>query len=246
MTRTMHKMLFAGTCILCVVFCILVYIGIQAIIQSSKLVYTTDSLFSDTYATSLQETLHNLIQQEGPAYAIKKINNLYPAIALAICSYMPSKQAHVTIESHEPLVLLNNTHVLLDKGVLISKDAFNASILKEIPQLFIDKQLLSHHSLPKHIYSLLTNLSLLCDQYIVTWYDDHALVLQDKTQNDVVFVCDTDRVPDQATLEVCHQVAQECRVTPSRKHHVVIDARFKDQLIVYGDTRGYGHGSDVG
>ena len=63
---------------------------------------------------------------------------------------------------------------------------------------------------------------------------------------DVVFVCDTDCVPDQAMLDVCHQVAQECRVTPSRKHHLVIDARFKDQLIVYGDTRGYGHGSDVG
>lgn len=227
-------------------FSIYAYTYVSAHRSAPHFTYAIDPLFSAHSSSAFQETIPSLIATHGPHYTLTHISDFYPAVASARCIYKPGNHAHITLHAHEPNLTVNNTKALIQDGVLIDYEFYNSEVLNTCASMHI-RQLPETNKIPHAMYSIISAIpSSLHALYSFEWHSDHALILYEKTRDDVFFVCNTNSVPDPTLLAACHQVAQECRVTPSRKQRLIVDARFTDQIIVYGDTGGYGHGSRIG
>lgn len=209
--------------------------------------YAIDSLLSKEYGDELQRCTPSLIAELGPQCAFACIKEKYPAIASITCVYKPPKHIHCTLRAHEPTMRVNTTMVTRADGVLMPHVAYNAELLTAYPHITISSLSEDADRIAPSMHTTITTLpSSWYDRYYIEWHSDHALVLRDKTLHDRIVVCDPHNLPDDEALNMCHHAAHECGTSSSRKQNLIVDARFANQIIVYGDTGEYGHGSNTG
>jgi len=243
-TLLINKWLFGVMAALCVIV-LLMRLCVNG--GHCSFIYAIDSNLSVGAIQELQDTFSSLVSERGPSVAIQAMQARYPYLKDATCAYLPSQHAYVAMQVRYPHCLINNEKLLFDDGLLISKTVFQDDIVSALPAITISHLNNQIDILPAAMRALVMAIpSTWYTTYAIVWRGDHALCLYEKNRDDVFFVFDTQSVPDESMLAACQQVAQECRVTPSRKHCLVVDARFENQIIVYGDTGGYGHGPGIG
>lgn len=182
----------------------------------------------DYYTSSFQTVVDQVCTQKF-LLATSLVNALMsiPSVEYAEVVRLPTRQWHISIEQTVPRALINDTYIFDTANNLVFKEYFN-----DIWYNTVSRVTLLHESLYACIRSLLGPLLVYAYRYV----DNPSLVVSSPYQIDLYYSQYCIRyAPDAMVInhDVVKKIISEYKKPLHNNNHVVIDVRFKDQIILY-------------
>jgi hypothetical protein len=121
---------------------------------------------------------------------------------------------------YTPCAVINTEEVLLSKGIVCPKEIFTISCTASLPQIQISNRT-NLYNCSQWIHQ--------CDHtlfqnFLITWYASHTIILQDTHNHGLRFVCSQEQIPNQTLYTYCAQLQAD--------DNCVFDIRFKNNIIM--------------
>lgn len=187
-----------------------------------------------------------LFESDGlynPRTIIATITEQFPCVKSVSVHCQASNTAHIAVEAYDPIVRINNTHVLTEIKTIIPACSYALYAVNALPLFSMTG------ALPDHCSDRMMNAIKSCvkesvfDRYTLSWVNDHELYFKDIQDPSFSLLCDAASLPTHTMLVSYEQVKNSIKRRNSAMNRWVADLRFNDQIIVSGAKGGsYGKG----
>lgn len=159
---------------------------------------------------------------------------------------MQPKFLYITILTHTPFVMLNNTNVLTKEGKSLDKDIFTFQTTAALPALTVQDAVVSNTNTLKDIALFMEELPAeVMDFYTIEWKNSHAIYLTDKANKNFALITSIDKPVSLKKLQNCLYIKKTLHTQLVKKTTDLwtADMRFADHIIV--TKRGNIYGSHL-
>ena len=136
------------------------------------------------------------------------------------------------IISVQPLIHVNDTHVVSNDGVVMSPDNFSPALLHTLHVIRVDnldEKACMPHSFITTVQALIPSF---LDSYDAYWVDENKLVLLEKESPHFSLICNAQKLPDERLVACCQQLKNDVCSKVSKKQYWAADIRFEHQIIL--------------
>lgn len=217
-----------------VAFCVSVHVLSARLNSISRCTFTFDNRLSSDVC---QHITHTIEQQavSGSCYSeiAVTITKTFPCIDSVSLHHCAPGVLACEVTSVQPLVHVNNTHVVSTEGLLLTPDYFSPTLLHTLRTISVDHL---QERMPKSFITTAHALApTLLDRYDARWIDDKKILLQEKEAPHFSIICNAQRLPDEQLLAQYQQL-RTAYINTSKKvsktQQWSADIRFKDQIVI--------------
>ena len=205
--------------------------------------FETDLLFSPQTVEEILSYTHLLRfnSSYNPAALVKHLPERFSCIKSIDIQPLPYNAAKLIISAKEPLVAINNKHILTKSGTLLSCGNYDEKTRESLTSIAMAEAEM-HNITPVMLQALSYCIdSKLTKSYNIEWLHEHELRLYDKNNKYVAIVCDSASLPNEKQLSQCTELIKE-KITQKPNAQWKADVRFDDQIIISMDKGGQ-HGT---
>ncbi len=228
-------------------------IPLQSYIQNVD----NQALFFDYFlAQETQQSITRYFKDacQNHTVAMSKIcvymKDAFPYINTIAISLLPNRLMHVEIKVHKPQYMVNNTHVLINNGLLAYKEIFTQQIIHTLHHVSINLPEENRQYIPQSAQKCLEHVTpYLFNHYKLFWQDAYFVWLCDKKYPCFAILFHQESVPDTELLHHCNSIKQQLIdrgvFDQKNKKIWIADVRFADQIVVYAKKKGGKHGTNM-
>ncbi len=189
-----------------------------------------------------QQAIALVLEQErlrAPATLAHSLKQKFPAIDFVSVAYSARADQEIEVRSVNPLVRVNDDHVLCDRGPLLASSLYHPSTLQTL-----------HTISMKYLPTTTTDVQTLREfvgkvtpdfhtRFAVDWRSATQALFRDKTKPDFVMIADGTSLPSAETIKRCDAIYTTMKEQQTKKDFVkknttlVTDTRFEKQIIAY-------------
>jgi hypothetical protein len=233
------------------IICILVWKYTYRYISINNVICEIDAQLSATAQDELRQycTENMLTNSYSYDQIIQKIKQHYPYVQQCVCRYTIPQCMHLTVNAHQPYICFNGTTLMTKTGNLLPVTQYSTAAYQNLPHMTIAAHHLAGPFLSSAICNVITEIpSTILEYFSITWESEHVLWLKDRQYPQFSILCDTNGISDVTLCSLAEKIysLQHDSTQRKKKKCQIIDCRFVDQIIVYDDIRGLGHGKSIG
>lgn len=196
--------------------------------------YSFDPYLSAHVRSAIEKQVA-LLEYEG-TYQVSAIMHellrLFPEIEQIDIRSLPYNLAEIAVSASDPIVNINNSHVLTEKQSIIPASYYAQYVLDRLPRIHASELLAESvsnevmaaikRSIKEHIF----------DRFSVTIESDQLWQLQDKSDPLMTIACNASCLPIGAMRDVYSQLKKLVKKKSITKTAWMADVRFNQQIVL--------------
>ena len=219
----------------------------MTIVYPDNCVFVIDPFLSRSMQLEIKGFIDEAYKKsKSPSNLLPKIESNFPAIKSVIIDMQNPEQLNFSIQTYQPIFLLNDEHVICQQGKMFSKATFAQSELDKLQNISFEGA-----PTPKSVGRLMTFFESLTDpilqDFSVRWIDKHAIWLDQKEGQDLSLLVGYNVVPNQHDIMQCRNLrgqisdkpCKDKRGKPCKNNTTwVCDLRFDQQIVLFSTNKG--------
>lgn len=223
----------------------------MTIVYPDNCVFVIDRLFSRSMQLEIKAFIDaGYKKSKSPSNLLPKIEAHFPAIKSVVIDMQNPEFLNFSIQSYQPIFLLNDEHVICQYGKMFAKSIFSQEKLAQLENISFDGV-----PVPKNVDRLIRFFESLIDpilqDFSVRWIDKHAIWLDQKQGNgreqDLSLLVGYDTVPTNSDVVRCRNLrgqisdkpCKDKRGRPCKNNTTwVCDLRFDQQIVLFSTNKG--------
>ncbi|MCL4229090.1 hypothetical protein KJZ61_00170 [Candidatus Dependentiae bacterium] len=176
------------------------------------------------------------------------IRRHFPFIQNYACTIHPDGTGHLSLYADNALGIIDNASLVFDNLDLTDTSCFNSSYLDTLPRLYLDKSLgITGNQCNKACADFMKHIDWRIAQYYnYLWYGANYITLIRKDSIPLSIVCCNDHIPSPTLIASCEQLWQNNNeLKKNDKDPLIMDTRFRGQIIVHSCKKGGHDGKNV-
>lgn len=232
----------------------------MTIVYPDDSVFVIDHLFSLATQQEIKEFIDAAYKKsKTPAHLLPKVESHFPAIKSIVIdmssldSKSSSKVIKFTIQGYHPLFLINNEHVVCERGMMFSKGVFATAELQKLENISFEGVPTPKNveRLMKFFESLQKDAPSILKDFAIRWVHKHSIWLDQKVAaaegQDLALLVGYDTMLNHHDVEQCRNlrgqiVDKPCkskRGKPCKNNTTwVCDLRFDQQIVLFSTNKG--------
>jgi hypothetical protein len=197
-------------------------------------VITVDPLLNAAALTICQHTVQHCQENNKPYSEFgTALLTACPALKKVSWRLCPGNKMYISCCTWRPALKINNDLVLLANGIITSGNFFTHEALQDLPSLTIADATLEHFQRdPQRAQRLLDLRPEVFERYNLVLTTLETMVLHDKKYPELRVQTTVDVVLSEKLQRACDYLAQTIKRPTKKKQYLLLDARFKDQIVV--------------
>ena len=209
--------------------------------------FTFDRNFSDAMRSEMRSFIDEAYQKnKKPSNLLPSIEDKFSSIKSIIIDMHKPEQLNFTIQSYQPIFMINNSLVVCKQGQLFEKTIFANDVIAKLENVSYDGPL---HQ--KDIDRLMKFVASLTDpilkEFSVRWIGKHNVWLDLKQGDDLSLLVGYTLPPTMQDIAECRKLrgqvidtpCKDTRGKPCRKNTSwVCDLRFDQQIVLFSTNKG--------
>ncbi len=203
-------------------------------------IVSVDTLINDDYKKVVQKVVESYKRITfSKNDLLKAVSSTFPFIrnsSLTVAGYHKKKYT-IKIVVHTPLVVVNNQYLLLDNGILVSKDIFKPDIQTLLPLITVADLIQNKSEFCKK-YPLFkkNNLGFFDKDFLVEWFNETTILINKKQSHLFTYKIAYDTSFNDSFLRIIENV-QEKLITVQqnnlkyKNNEWLLDMRFENRVI---------------
>jgi len=213
----------------------------QYLFITQQYTLTLDSLCSEKTHTDIQKYAQEyVLKTMFDAHTISNLKSQFAFLGTVHAHYVSPGHVHIALKTLQPIIRINDTHVLLENGALAAITIFHEDIIKELPTMLVaqTEKIDSPHFAFRLKQWLDQCSTELFAHYTIRWIDHTNIQLHDKELPNFCIITHYTKNPSYPCANQClyiknQLVAQHAFKTSKEQKRWGVDIRFKNQFIVH-------------
>lgn len=229
----------------------------MTIVYPDNCVFVIDPFLSRSMQLEIKGFIDEAYKKsKSPSNLLPKIESNFPAVKSVIIDMQNPEQLHFSIQTYQPLFLLNDEHVICQQGKMFSKATFDQKELDTLENIMFEGV-----PTPKNVDRLTTFFESLIDvhdaafvnsgsilkDFSVRWINKHSIWLDQKQGQDLSLLVGYNVVPNQHDIKQCRNLRGQISDKPCKdkrgkpcKNNMtwVCDLRFDQQIVLFSTNKG--------
>ncbi len=157
---------------------------------------------------------------------------IFPDIERIDIRSLPYNMAEISIVAPDPVIQINDSHVLTQNRAIISSDFYACYVLEHLPKVSVSSEISKEVS--KEVMAAIQRSikERLFDHFMVSMQDEQEWYLQDKKDPSFTICCNASCLPIGTVREVCDQLKETVKKNSTSKIAWVADVRFDHQIVL--------------
>lgn len=229
----------------------------MTLVYPDNCVFAIDPFLSRSMQLEIKDFIDDAYKKsKSPSNLLPKIESHFPAVKSVIIDMQNPESLHFTVQTYQPIFLINDEHVICQQGKMLSKATFAQSELDTLQNISFEGV-----PTPKNVHRLMTFFESLTDvpdealaksgsilkDFSVRWIDKHAIWLDQKQGQDLSLLVGYNVVPNQHDIKQCRNLRGQISDKPCKskrgkpcKNNTtwVCDLRFDQQIVLFSTNKG--------
>ncbi len=202
--------------------------------------YSFDPQLSANICTDIEKQVAFLEcdGQYQTSVVMQDLLRIFPDIKQIEIRSLPYNMAEISILAPDPVVQINDAHVLTENRTIISSDFYACYVLGHLPQVQVTSVI--SKTVSKEIMAAIKHSikERLFDHFMVSMQDEQKWYLQDKKDPSFTICCNASCLPIGAIRDACDQLKETVKKNNTTKMAWVADVRFDHQIVLSRLQRG--------
>jgi len=217
------------------------------------LVYPNDCSFSfdHNFSRAMQLEMKSFIddtykKNKKPSNLLSLIEQKFSSIRSIIIDMNNPEQLHFTIQSYQPLFLLNDSFVVCKQGQLFEKNIFAHDVINALRNIKYDGSF--HKKDIERLMKFITSLSdPILQDFSIRWLGKHNVWLDQKQGKDLSLLVGYALLPKNKDIAECRKLRGQIVDKPCKDKQGkpcqqnitwVCDLRFDQQIVLFSTNKG--------
>ncbi|MBP6870252.1 hypothetical protein KBC04_05190 [Candidatus Babeliales bacterium] len=214
----------------------------MTIVYPDNCVFVIDKLFSKPMQLQIKAFIDDAYKKsKSPSHLLPHIESTFPAIKSVVIDMQNPEFLNFTIQTYQPIFLLNHEHVVCQYGKLFDKQIFSQAILATLENISFEGAISQ-----KNVDRIMQFFELLTDpilkDFSIRWIDKHAIWLDQKVGQDLSLLVGYEHIPTLQDIAQCRNLRGQISDTPCKdkkgkpcKNSLkwVCDLRFDQQIVLF-------------
>lgn len=223
----------------------------MTVVYPDNCTFVIDRFFSRSMKLEIKDFIDKAYKKnKTPSNLLPRIESHFPSIKSVVIDMQNPEILNFSIQSYQPIFLLNDEHVVCQHGKMLEKKIFASNELSKLENISFDEA-----PVPKKVDRLVSFFNSLTDpilkDFSVRWVDKHAIWLDQKEGSgrvkDLSLLVGYDFVPNQRDVMQCRNLRGQVSGKPSKdkrgrplKNNMtwVCDLRFDQQIVLFSTNKG--------
>ena len=196
--------------------------------------YSFDPQLSITMRSAIEQQVSRLecdAKYQVPVI-MQELLRIFPDIKQIDVRSLPYNMAEVVITAPDPVVRINNSHVLTENQSIISSNYYAQYALDRLPEMRVSSKINRSVSLEMMAAIQQSIKEQIFDRFMVSLCDEQKWYLQDKKDPLFTICCNASSLPTGTLCALYDQVKQEVRKKGMTKTAWTADIRFNHQIVL--------------
>jgi hypothetical protein len=212
--------------------------------------FTFDSYLAPSVGASIEHLVRSdpAVIKQSYKQLCDRLQKEFPCIDTIKVQFVAPGTLHLDISTAQPLLAINNTHIVTAAQTLISRTFFYPYHTQFLPSITVTSQALEDPYQKSELATSAPSMSRICKNYAVQWLDSTRIILTHKEYPAFSVLCSSTTLPHDTLLAECHKLeqkhAQALGTGPGNKtpKTYVADVRFNKQIIMFSTQGGTVYG----
>ncbi len=213
----------------------------QYLFLTQRYTITLDSLCSEKTHTEINEYAHkNFLQTIFDTHSLITLKSHFDFLGAVHAHYISPGYLHISLKTLNPLICINDQHVMLENGAIAPVTLFRQEVLKELPSIVVEeKEKINSKKFAFHLQQWFENCSSdLFAHYTIRWIDRTHIQLYDKSAPHFCIITHATKNPSYPCFTQCNYIKNQLVTQRTLKNQKEqkrwgVDIRFKNQFIVH-------------
>jgi hypothetical protein len=219
----------------------------MTIVYPDNCVFVIDPFFSRAMQLEIKDFIDTAYKKsKSPSNLLPKIESHFPAIKSVVIDMQNPELLNFSIQTYQPIFLLNDEHVICQTGKMFSKATFAQEQLLKLENISFQGA-----PTPKSVDRLMIFFESLTDpilkDFSVRWIDKHAIWLDQKQGQNLSLLVGYNVVPNKHDIMQCRNLrgqivdkpCKDKRGKPCKNNMTwVCDLRFDQQIVLFSTNKG--------
>jgi hypothetical protein len=209
--------------------------------------FTIDHYLSQSIKIEIQSFIDTAYKKnKSPSILLPQISSSFPAIRSIIIDMQNPKFLNFSIQSYNPMFLLNDEHVICQYGKIFNKSIFSQNELAKLQN--IDFKEAPHEKNIKLLIIFFKSLqNYIVQNFSIQWVDKHTILLHQKKDPYLYFLVGYDTTLTSNDIGKCQNLRGQISDTPCKDKRGkscghsktwVCDLRFAEQIVLFSTNKG--------
>lgn len=209
--------------------------------------FTLDSKFSYAIKLQIQSFIDAAYKEnKKPTYLLPSIESEFPSIKSIIVDMQNPDQLNFTIQSFQPMFMVNNSYIICQEGQVFGKQIFDNKVIARLENVTYEGLL--HRKDINRLIDFVASLSdPILKDFSIRWLGKYNVWLDSKKGDDVALLVGYSMPPTISDIAECRNLRGQVIDKPCKNKHGkqcknsstwVCDLRFDQQIVLFSTNKG--------
>jgi hypothetical protein len=181
-----------------------------------------------------------VLQKIFDEHSLTTLKSHFDFLGAVNARYISPGYVHISLRTLNPIIRINDQHVMLENGAIASTTIFQQTVIQELPTILVEeKEKISSKKFAFHLKRWLENCSSeLFALYTIRWIDHTRIQLCDKSVPNFCIITHAAKNPSHPCFSQCNSIKNQLFTQHTQKNQKEqkkwgVDIRFKNQFIVH-------------
>jgi len=218
----------------------------QSLFITQRYTISLDALCSEKIHADIEEYAHkNILKTIFNKHSLATLKSHFDFLGMVNARYISPGYLHLSLKTHNPIIRINDQHVMLENGAITQSTIFFQEVIQELPNILVDeKEPVTSKKFAFHLKQWFERCALdLFVHYTIRWIDQTHIQLHDKITPNFYIITHAEKNPSFPCLNHCNLIKNQLLTQATLKNQKDqkkwgIDIRFKNQFIVHSMHEG--------